>query len=117
LYKISSWASVEKFTQLASNTDQLHDTLQQLIDAFSKSWRGDKLPLINKLHLFEAHLADFIVMHNGWSCFGEQGLFTLIYYLFTSNFRNRSVASNGQHCGKSCFGQNQNIGLNFFMKV
>lgn len=78
LYKISQWASIEKFAAMKNNVSQLHSNLQQLINKFSEAWRDDKLPLINKLHLFESHLADFIVLHNGWGCYGEQGLIYLV---------------------------------------
>jgi hypothetical protein len=72
LYGISQWASVEKINLLIERDGQ--SKLRELISKFSKSWRADGLPTTNKLHLFEAHLADFIFKHNGWGCFGEQGL-------------------------------------------
>lgn len=73
LYELSQWASIEKFKLLSQDVDSVLERLKTVIQAFSDSWRNDKLPAINKLHLVEMHLADFIVTHNGWGVYGEQG--------------------------------------------
>lgn len=52
------------------------DSIQKVpscIARFSRAWRHENLPAINKLHLIEAHLFDFIRMHMSWGIFGEQG--------------------------------------------
>jgi hypothetical protein len=67
LYKLSQWASIAKIKDLS--VVELIDT----IEAFSDSWRNKNLPLINKLHIIEAHLDEFISTHGGWGKFGEQG--------------------------------------------
>lgn len=58
LYKLSQWASVE-YKLLANDEETVPDRLEALIKAFSRAWRSDKLAPINKLHVVEAHLANY----------------------------------------------------------
>jgi hypothetical protein len=67
IHKISQYAIANELSQEFIN--RLPETLRE----FSRTWRDDKLPAINKLHLFEAHLFDFIQRHRSWGTFGEQG--------------------------------------------
>lgn len=71
LYKLSQWASVDKYEKLAQNEGKRN--LDEVIKTFSQAWRKDQFPTINKLHIIESHLVDFIVKHGGWGIYGEQG--------------------------------------------
>lgn len=73
LYKLSQWASVEKYKDLIENKELVRHHLSGVVSEFSKAWREDKLPAINKLHIIESHLVDFIIRHGGWGIYGEQG--------------------------------------------
>lgn len=103
LYELSQWASVEKYKILARDKKSIPSRLASVINNLSQSWRDDGLPAINKLHLVEKHLTDFIILHSGWGIFGEQGIEALHHL--------------GNIATKCCFGANQNNALKFHMKV
>jgi hypothetical protein len=103
LYELSQLASVEKFKVLAHDKKSIFNQIASTITAFSESWRSDNLPAINKLHLVEAHLADFIKFHSGWGIFGEQAIESLHH-----------LGNVAENC---CFGNNKDKALKFHMKV
>lgn len=103
LHMLSQWASIEKYEILAKDKELVPSRLTSVINAFSQSWRNDQLPAINKLHLLEAHLAEFIIKHSGWGIYGEQSIEALHHL--------------GNIAEKCCFGANQNKGLKFLMKT
>lgn len=111
LYKLSQWASISKIKTL--ERVQLIET----IEAFSDSWRNDNLPLINKLHVVEAHLDDFVLTHGGWGEFGEQGSNVKMFKFLNNNLGLESLHHLGNVAEKCCFGINCEKGLKFFMKV
>ena len=76
--------------------------LDQDISNLSKAWRQAKLPPTNKLHLLEAHLADFLDCHSSWGLFGEQGIESLHHIANMASER--------------CFGKNEQNKMQFFMK-
>lgn len=65
-------------------------------------WRRAALLSTNKLHLIEAHLADFLGAHKSWGLFGEQGL--------------ESMHHVANIAAEKCFGINANDRLPFFMR-
>ena len=115
LYKLTEWASVEKYKGLFQSKKSAKSHLDELVSDFSNAWRKDKFPLINKLHLIESHLVDFIIKHGGWGMYGEQGKLKWDPCL---NFLGiESLHRMGNAAEKCCIGVNKNKGLGFFMKV
>lgn len=99
------FAAISRVQQFAVAADisniPLH-ALQSDVNRLSKAWRKSQLPLINKLHLVESHLVDFIRAHGAWGLFGEQALESL------HHLANIAVTK--------CFGSNANNRLPFFLK-
>ncbi|CAD5219297.1 unnamed protein product [Bursaphelenchus xylophilus] len=73
LDRIYEWATIDvhgqdNFTKAGIERDIL---------LLSNAWRHSGLRAINKLHLLEAHVADFVTLHGSWGLYGEQGLESL----------------------------------------
>lgn len=103
LYELSQWASVKTYKRLSKDKDSLPERLKSTVSEFSESWRKDKFSAINKLHLVESHLSDFILLHSGWGVYGDQAIESLHHL--------------GNVATKCCFGINKNKALKFSMKV
>lgn len=69
-------SEVSKFAiaQRLELTPERHQKLCDAIGAFSQKWRAaePKLSAINKIHLFEAHVIDFVEAHGTWGLYSEQ---------------------------------------------
>lgn len=92
------WASVSSTFSEENGRWELENDLK----AFSEAWRRTSLPKTNKLHLLEAHLADFFELHRNWALYGEQGIESL------HHIGNLAIVR--------CFGVNQDHSLAYFMK-
>ena len=73
LYALSRWASIDGYNMLSADEISIRTRLQATIDELSDAWRDEDFPAINKLHIIESHLADFVIRHRDWGIYGEQG--------------------------------------------
>ncbi|CAD5225344.1 unnamed protein product [Bursaphelenchus xylophilus] len=98
LDRIYGWATVGVHGQ----DDPTKASIERDIFLLSNAWRHSGLPAINKLHLLEAHVADFVTSHGSWGLYGEQGLESLHHV--------------GNVASARGFGKNSDVKAKFFFK-
>lgn len=74
-------ANVESFAVARYLTCAEINQLEDSINIFSKLYRQNDLPLINKLHELESHVVTFVKRFKSWGLYSEQGENIILNYL------------------------------------